>query len=179
MDSNSSAWMKKVLTMSVAHIPFFVYGTLMQGRGNHSAFGDSVSTVRYARLQGAVMTVSGIPFVHLDPRSGDVHGQMIEVSDSAYEATVARLDRLEGFHGPGISTNLYDRTPVWAFVADTPVEAWAYLISPDRAARTIIHSGDYNNQDDIFPALPTRLMSFGSPRTSTQPTTRTDRGCTE
>ena len=44
--------------------------------------------------------------------------------------------------------NLYDRTTVWASAYGFPVAAWSYLITPDRAATTIIRSGDYNNQEN-------------------------------
>lgn len=100
--------------MSDTRLPVFVYGTLRRDCGNYLHFLDGRTTSeQIASLPGAVMkTNGGFPYVYLSEGPSTVIGELMDIDEDRYEATVRGLDSLEGFHGEGSKFNHYDRVEV-------------------------------------------------------------------
>jgi gamma-glutamylcyclotransferase (GGCT)/AIG2-like uncharacterized protein YtfP len=112
-------------------IPFFVYGTLRRGQGNHRVVEADLEAARDARLAGHVLYGDGLPYIAAcgDPASV-VAGDMLLVRGDRYEQALRALDRLEGYDPP--RRQMYVRTLVCAgFRAEDGTwrecDAWAYL----------------------------------------------------
>lgn len=124
-------------------LPFFVYGTLRRAHTNYLLFRDSITKERMGFLERATMTVSGVPFVHLDYEGEGVVGEVITVAAENFQRVLLSLDTLEGYHGAG-HESMYDREIVKIRLASGEYEqCWTYLVTPDRAADQVIESGDY------------------------------------
>ena len=112
-------------------MPFFVYGTLRQGQGNHCLVAASVQGIRTARLTGHSLYSAGLPYAA--PSAGpasSVAGDLLLIRPDAYPAVLDRLDRLEGYRPP--LSCLYVRTRCVAEYLDRPgvwlpCPAWVYL----------------------------------------------------
>lgn len=132
--------------MMIQTLPFFVYGTLRTGFGNHRTFpAGSITQVRPAHVMGAKMYAQGIPFVVIDGSSTLVHGEVIDVAPASYDAALRALDRLEGYRGPQ-ADNLYNRVEVTVQTADGPVQAYMYAVDDDCPfldGRDLVPSGDF------------------------------------
>ncbi|WP_432543018.1 gamma-glutamylcyclotransferase family protein [Kineococcus sp. SYSU DK002] len=129
-------------------LPFFVYGTLRRGGGNHAwALAGRTVSERAAVLDGAHMHEGpGYPFV-VPGGPGGVIGELVEVLPAHHSQVLADLDRLEGFV-PGGSSNLYDRVVVEVRTADgTLVPALTYVAAERlrERVRTLppVPSGDW------------------------------------
>ena len=74
-------------------------------------------------------------------------GDLVAFHEEDIPEVLDRLDRLEGFRGPGSRDNLYDRVLVEATTeAGETVKAWAYVWPEDRLHRIEsrpIPSGDW------------------------------------
>lgn len=129
--------------------PVFVYGTLRHGQGNyrHLLAGRTNREEHGATLPNHQMWSIGIPFV-LDG-DGTVHGDLMYLSPSTYAATLRDLDRLEGYKGPGLKSNMYERVTRPVTLANGEVvEAYVYHASDRRAVHgfdpnTLVPSGDW------------------------------------
>jgi gamma-glutamylcyclotransferase (GGCT)/AIG2-like uncharacterized protein YtfP len=131
-------------------LPFFVYGTLRRGQGNHRIVEADLEGTRDAQLAGHVLYGDGLPYIAAcgDPGS-TVAGDLLAVAPARYERALRALDRLEGYDPP--HRELYVRTRVRAAFRDEPdaawqeCDAWAYLggdyFRYDR--RLVIASGDW------------------------------------
>ena len=109
----------------------FVYGTLLQGEGNHDLLAG-------AEFVGAARTPPGYALRDLGAFPGLVDGGEHAVDGEVYLVgpdTLARLDRLEGH------PSWYRRVPI-ALDDGSTVET--YLLPPDRVAgRPVITSGSW------------------------------------
>jgi gamma-glutamylcyclotransferase (GGCT)/AIG2-like uncharacterized protein YtfP len=131
-------------------LPFFVYGTLRLGQGNHRIVEADLEAVREARLPGHVLYGDGLPYIAAcgDPAS-IVTGDLLMVRPGQYERSLRALDRLEGYNPP--EYQMYVRTRVRAGFRDGPdgpwqeCDAWAYLggNSFRYHPRLVIASGDW------------------------------------
>lgn len=104
-------------------LPVFTYGTLQRGFRNHARFvrGRAAGIVP-ARLCGArvwAYTSLGFPGLELlQPGDGGVvYGELLRLSPGTFAATLAELDALEEFAGPGHAGNVYERVLVEVEVA--------------------------------------------------------------
>ena len=102
-------------------LPFFVYGTLMEGFANHA------SVVRRRHAGAAPAALRGVELWHFagfpgvydaparDAAPGAVCGELLAVdaatplAAAAYLALLEELDALEEFYGPGDARNVYER----------------------------------------------------------------------
>jgi gamma-glutamylaminecyclotransferase len=109
----------------------FVYGTLRRGEGNH-AFISAATLLGEARTLPRFTLYNLGPFPALVPEGANaVLGEVYEVDD----ATLARLDRLEG------CPSLYQRTPIT--LADGSL-AFTYVQRLDQVrGRAKIASGNW------------------------------------
>lgn len=132
--------------MTDTTLPFYVYGTLRSGFGNHRLFDSAVTDITPAHLHGAKMVAGGCPFVFLDGSDTTVLGEIVTIEPSRYPAVLKTVDRLEGYNGPG-RFNLYERQIIEA-VTETgqTVKAYAYLVDESDdfvQSNTAVPSGDY------------------------------------
>ena len=126
-------------------LPFFVYGTLRKAYTNYDLFENAVVDERMGFLENATMTVSSVPFVHVDMNGSGVFGEVITVAADHYQSVLRHLDALEGYSGPG-RTNIYDREAVKVRLGTGEyVQCWGYLVTSDRAAKQVLKSGDYTD----------------------------------
>jgi gamma-glutamylcyclotransferase (GGCT)/AIG2-like uncharacterized protein YtfP len=83
--------------------PFFVYGTLKRGGANYARYlaGRSSAELPASLPAAALYDFGPYPFLVLEAdlaRPADVvHGQLISLPDQLYNATLADIDRLEGY----------------------------------------------------------------------------------
>ncbi len=122
---------------------FFVYGTLMQGESNHAAVArHGLASVQAGSVRGALYdTGLGYPAMRWSQGDARVHGEVIVPRD--LEAATRSMDELEGYEGPGIAGNLYERE--WVEVtldADgSTCLAWTYVYGQDLPEHQRIPSG--------------------------------------
>lgn len=134
--------------MKPRRLPIFVYGTLRDGGANAHVFGPgAVVRSQPAWLDGATMTSVGYPYVWRSP-DGIVVGELKHLDDAQYERTLAGLDALEGYHGPG-RDNEYEREVAEVRLGDdSRVPAWVYVVEEATgAAHPQIASGDWSRRD--------------------------------
>lgn len=134
----------------MGQLPFFVYGTLRQGQGNHRLVAASADAVREALLPRHRLYASGIPYV---AETGDpgcaVTGELLLIRPGEYDEVMARLDRLEGYRPP--ACQLYVRTACRVLFRDQPggpwreCEAWVYRGGADFGYRDdlLVPGGDW------------------------------------
>ncbi len=122
---------------------FFVYGTLMRGERNHAVVARHwLVRVRVARVPGELFdTGEGHPAMRLSSGASMVWGELLEPAD--LEAATRAMDELEGYAGPGVAGNHYERVQVEVTVeADSSVcPAWVYVYARDLPAQARIASG--------------------------------------
>lgn len=122
---------------------FFVYGTLMRGECNHAVVArHGLARVRVARVCGELFdTGAGYPAMRLSSGASAVWGELVEPVD--LEAATRAMDELEGYEGPGVAGNEYERVLVEVTVdADSRVcPAWVYVCARDLPAQARIASG--------------------------------------
>lgn len=136
------------MTETTEQRPVFVYGTLRPGQGLHSVVRGSVSHIERATLAGVTMRGGqGFPYLIRDEASEvPAVGDLLYLKPGCYEAVLANLDRIEGYHGPR-SGNHYDRELVEVRTSAGHVRAWVYVASQRTASRIghlpVIISGDW------------------------------------
>ncbi len=120
----------------------FVYGTLMQGQGNHQWLGKndtdhlclgSSETIYPYRM---VANISGIPAVLMANPVDIIKGELYAVTDRV----MRHLDILES------NTNVYQRVQVKVkrILGKSPVLAWLYFGIPDVWKKTlVVFGGNY------------------------------------
>ncbi|GAA1005799.1 MULTISPECIES: gamma-glutamylcyclotransferase family protein [Streptomyces] len=151
-----------------APLPFFVYGTLRSGEGNHGVFlRGRIRSAEPARLAGAVLYDGpGYPYAVEEP-GGVVRGELMTVLPEKYGEVLTSLDRLEG-HVPGDPRSLYERVEreVVRESDGAAVRAWVYFAGPSvtarlRAAGRLIEGGDWTLRNRPSPAA--RPLPFPPP----------------
>lgn len=118
----------------MAHHLVFVYGTLLQGQGNHRLmagghlFGSAETVDRFH------MSADSIPFVSRRAEVCQVKGEAYLIDDEHLQA----LDRLEGHPG----WYCRELVPVRIGSDPEPVNAWMY-INERTQGRNTITDGDF------------------------------------
>jgi gamma-glutamylcyclotransferase (GGCT)/AIG2-like uncharacterized protein YtfP len=122
------------------HLLFF-YGTLMSGDGRGSVLTgrdtsigrvDLAKPVARGAIRGLMYDAGGGMFPAVTEGDGVVHGEVWEAPDEAHlRAALGITDRIEGYRGPGVPGNLYDR-----------VELPLLSIEQQRADVPLIEPGD-------------------------------------
>lgn len=107
----------------------FVYGTLLPGEPNAPLLGGFNYTVA-----GTLYDNGGFPFAILRAGPNVIRGAVCSFAPKDMEAVLARLDRLEGYFGPG-ERNLYDRVEV---TTGSGAWAWVYEVALLRRG-TVMH----------------------------------------
>ncbi len=116
-------------------IPFFVYGTLRTGMGNHGYFNGRLDRSVPAKVDGEIYHNGVIPYMF--EASSVVRGELMYVKPDKYNITMRDLDRLEGYYGEGFSYNHYNRKLVTAIANDgSEIRAWAYYANEGRGSTT-------------------------------------------
>jgi gamma-glutamylcyclotransferase (GGCT)/AIG2-like uncharacterized protein YtfP len=122
----------------------FTYGTLRSGGRRHNLIRADLAGIVPARARGLVYDLGGYPGMVVDRRGGIVRGELCELK--AVTATLALLDRIEGFAGFGVEGSLFRRALVRAVSREgLELTAWAYLWA--RAPQgDLIVSGDWTRR---------------------------------
>jgi gamma-glutamylcyclotransferase (GGCT)/AIG2-like uncharacterized protein YtfP len=117
---------------------FAFYGTLRRGGGALERLGLAATLVHIGQcvIPGSLHTISWYP--GLVPGAGRVAGDLYLVPDAA---TVALLDRFEGYDAADPAGSLYVRREI--DLVEPSLTAWTYLWTGPVAAETHIASGDW------------------------------------
>ncbi|MDQ8733983.1 gamma-glutamylcyclotransferase [Paenibacillus sp. LHD-38] len=116
----------------------FVYGTLRRGEANCRLLegAEMVASIAYAK---GCLVDTGFGFPAMIPTTDkSVTGELYEVNLE----NLIRLDRLEGYYGPGDSRNHYERTRIDVKTDYGLVMAWAYIYLQHAQDQVIPH-GDW------------------------------------
>ncbi|MEV5007177.1 gamma-glutamylcyclotransferase family protein [Streptomyces sp. NPDC055692] len=133
--------------------PFFVYGTLRPGEGNHGLFlRGRTRSEEPARLSGAVLYDGpGYPYAVEEP-GGLVRGDLVAARPEEYGEVLTALDRLEGYVA-GDPRSLYERIEreVVRETDGATVRAWVYVAGPSvtrhlRTEGSRIEGGDWRRR---------------------------------
>ncbi len=121
-------------------ILMMVYGTLMQGFGNHGYIQAQVFKGKCETINKFALYTRGIPFVYPDEQISTIKGELYEVHADA----LPFIDGLESH------PNWYERklTPVLTENGEE-LEAWLYFM-PDRSSigNKRVKTGDYNDRNN-------------------------------
>jgi len=107
----------------------FVYGTLRRGERNHGLLGSSRCEAFLARAPGVLVdTGLGFPAMkEMGASSGETPGMVCGEIYRVDKATLARIDILEDYHGPGDPRNLYERVEMKARTDRGEMDVLAYV----------------------------------------------------
>lgn len=96
-------------------LPFFVYGTLMTGYGNHA----NVVRGRFTRATAAALAGAriyhfdvGFPGMYRGAADESVVGQLLDVPLAVYDDVLRELDALESYYAPRHPGNMYERIAI-------------------------------------------------------------------
>lgn len=125
----------------------FVYGTLLQGEPNYQNILHPLKPIDEATIFGNLINLGDFPgAINLDDSLNDIIGEIYAVD----AATLARLDRLEGYSPDRLREDcMYVRRPVQAFElhsgTDIPyvVHTYEYVQRGRDYANSIIASGSW------------------------------------
>jgi len=113
----------------------FVYGTLMNGLGNHGFLSDSDFLGDFETQEKYQLSADGIPFVSRQLELSSIKGELYAVDDD----TLSQLDALEGH------PNWYKREIINVVSEDGfIVQAWIYF-NEKSVGRHILKGGDYRS----------------------------------
>ncbi|MEU7379710.1 gamma-glutamylcyclotransferase family protein [Streptomyces sp. NPDC042207] len=143
-------------TPPLAPLPFFVYGTLRPGEGNHGLLlRGRTRSEEPARLSGAVLYDGpGYPYAVEEP-GGLVRGDLVAARPEEYGEVLTALDRLEEYVA-GDPHSLYERIEreVVRESDGAVVRAWVYVAGPSvthwlRAGGVRIEGGDWRTRNPV------------------------------
>lgn len=144
-----------VLSMSTDLLPVFVYGTLRNSLGNYNNIlrGNTVHEEPATLVGATMLDAGGFPFV-ITEGEGTIIGEVMYLDPANADRTMARLDNLEGYRGPGVPGNMYDRLEVTVLSEDgIPLTAFAYITAPGFRRHTnrmpVIESGDWKDAINV------------------------------
>ena len=124
----------------------FVYGTLMRGFRNHALL-EGCTYVAPARTRGRLLDLGSYPGLLQDSESW-VNGEWYRIPNARLDATLARLDELEGYTGrPGAPANLYVRRRVELENFGGVRHASTYLWAGDVRAEQVITNGSWRSRN--------------------------------
>ncbi|MET7688568.1 gamma-glutamylcyclotransferase family protein [Streptomyces sp. NPDC005483] len=100
---------ERIVSVTPARFPIFVYGTLRPGEVNHDLFlRGRIRSEEPGRLTGALLYDGpGYPYA-VEEAGGVVMGELVTPRADAYAELLAVLDELEEYR-PGDPRNLYER----------------------------------------------------------------------
>jgi gamma-glutamylcyclotransferase (GGCT)/AIG2-like uncharacterized protein YtfP len=140
-----------VVLMSTDLLPVFVYGTLRNSLGNYNNIlrGNTVHEEPATLVGATMLDAGGFPFV-IAEGEGTIVGEVMYLDPENATYTMARLDRLEGYRGPGVPGNMYEREEVTVLSADgIPFTAHAYITAKGFRRHTdgmpVIETGDWKD----------------------------------
>jgi gamma-glutamylcyclotransferase (GGCT)/AIG2-like uncharacterized protein YtfP len=116
-------------TTTTKQLPFFVYGTLKRDQHNECVWPAKALEVQAGTTSGILYDLGHFPA--MVEGDGVVGGEVWFMDEADMEATLQRLDRLEGYNPRG--GGLYDRRQVAVTLTTgrdrgTEVICWAYFM---------------------------------------------------
>jgi gamma-glutamylcyclotransferase (GGCT)/AIG2-like uncharacterized protein YtfP len=127
------------LTTAGAHLPFFVYGTLLPGEANYPLWREAIAAMAPATLPGVRLYDLGdfpmaVEMLREGPQ-GEAVGLVVHLKPAYYAGAVALLDLVEGFDPDATGQSAYRRERRVVRLANgEPVVAWVYLGRPHYVA---------------------------------------------
>jgi gamma-glutamylcyclotransferase (GGCT)/AIG2-like uncharacterized protein YtfP len=142
------------MPVSRSQLPFFVYGTLMSGFGNHKLYVEGAATAIHravacgmelyhlGKFPAAIRrgsTASASAGATQDEMGVKLYGELVwgPSDPTQYAKMQSSLDTLECYREGAERVNLYNRTIIQVFCPDTNevCDAWMYEFNqPERAA---------------------------------------------
>lgn len=133
-------------------LPFFVYGSLLEGLYNHERIlKGQVTSINKATLEDHEMYSVG-QYPAIIEGKGTIQGELVEVKD--FESNIVRLDMLEGYYEDKPEASMYIREVKTVTLEDgTKVEAYVYIWNRP-LPRVKVESGDWkkfiNGEDAAY-----------------------------
>jgi gamma-glutamylcyclotransferase (GGCT)/AIG2-like uncharacterized protein YtfP len=115
----------------------FVYGTLKQGYNNSYLLGKSRFLGKAKTISLHVMLNGGFPYVSQETKKGAFSGQVVGEVFEVDDATLKRLDGLEGYNPAHPEYSHYLRKPVWLMIDDHAELAYMYQMT-DRMNKPVM-----------------------------------------
>jgi gamma-glutamylcyclotransferase (GGCT)/AIG2-like uncharacterized protein YtfP len=104
----------------------FVYGSLMENFYNYNNYLiGKVEKKSYGRVLGKLYHLESRGYPAMIAGSDFIYGEIFELSD--WEATVAKLDELEGYYGEENPKNLYNKTLIEVEILQDETKQLAYV----------------------------------------------------
>jgi gamma-glutamylcyclotransferase (GGCT)/AIG2-like uncharacterized protein YtfP len=131
-----------------SRLPLFVYGTLRPGTPGFATYLEGATlSVRPATVRGRLWLHAGEEYPFLTAGEEEIHGELIEVEDAAWERIMAALDKYEEYAPEDEAGSCYLRRRIAASPDDgTTVTAWTYLWNRPPAAGIPIPGGDWQRR---------------------------------
>lgn len=123
-----------------------VYGTLRKGERNHHLLEGSDFLGDGHLIGFFLYSLGRFPVILPDSgRSSIIKTETYRVSG----ATLAVLDHLEGYKGPGSPANFYDRVMA---ITESGIEGWVYVLNPTKwpeyeSKAILLPHGDWKQRD--------------------------------
>ncbi|MFP8640672.1 gamma-glutamylcyclotransferase [Priestia aryabhattai] len=118
----------------------FVYGTLLEGEGNHGLLHHARSIAKQAKTKGKLYdTKHGYPMLDIDSEH-ITYGEVYEVTD---QLMWKALDELEGYIHEGHKDNEYDKVVQTVETDQGEFEAVVYVASDRSLLHEFIPSGNW------------------------------------
>ncbi len=123
------------MTRAGAHLPFFVYGTLLPGEVYYPLWREAIAGMALAALPGARLYDLGYFPMAVESLQGEVIGLVVDVKPEFWRSVVSLLDRVEGIDPGATGRAAYrrERRIVRRMDGETVV-AWVYLGHPGYVA---------------------------------------------
>ena len=128
-------------------LPIFVYGTLLTGEKNYSAFlrGKTQQEVP-AWVTGRLHFVRDGGYPYLTPEEGRVRGEVIFPKPEIYDEVLNDLDRLEEYDPQNEAHSVYLRRPTVAELADgRRLQVWSYYWNEPHIRGEPVPNGDFRS----------------------------------
>jgi len=133
-----------------ARLPVFVYGTLMPGEQNYTAFlrGRTISEFP-AATEGELWLDAVGDYPYLCPGRGRVHGWLITIAPQVFAVTIRAIDTLEEFFPDRPGHCLYLRKRIKVIAGQKSRPAWGYIWNQPARPGFRLASGDYSTRHQV------------------------------
>ncbi len=131
-------------------LPIFVYGTLRPGEKNYGRFLQGRTRRETpATVAGRLFFVSDGGYPYLEPGTGRVFGEVVELDSDGYAETLRALDGLEEYDSTNEADSVYLRRQTTATLADgRQLRVWCYYWNLPQLRGVRILSGDFRDRPD-------------------------------
>lgn len=132
--------------MNEKYLPFFCYGTLMRGFGNHERIvRGKANYIRPATTMGTMFSVNGHFPALTTKGNSDIDGELIFIDPRVYDQVLESMDRLEGYRKDDKKHSMYIRRPTLILDNESgeTVTAWVYYWNKPIKGLKFVESGSW------------------------------------